>query len=671
MARVIGIGCRERHAEAALVQCTTHVEYRGLVGLQDRVDAVRARRAADQFPPWEVLVQEDGNLLEPRLPGGYRDLVVLERGAGSQAGHYDYVSNRDGPARNHTVRFVIMPLSPGDRDVDLDLSDAEQILAANIDFLSERLGEERFLVCPPSRPQDVEVRGIVEKLASARFLRQLLRDSPAGLALDLEDLELWAERLGLRPRSYFQALPLEKVRYLAAPAGWFSEVAEAFGANRLPALEAVTMTGSSPAEQAGLAEALRGAGATLLEDALSVSYYFADTGRFRHAEIFAGLRYCYQALERVGEYCSRWVAAKMAGLPPLLAGGGKGGGVQAPSPQSGAGGAVPPDGRLSGSPGVPAVTALIEPGAVVEAGATVGGGAVIKNGAVICAGATVEAAVIGGQVYVAAGARVTGGRIEGPAFVGSGATVEGGAVIRGEVWIEEDAVVRGSVLTNHCFVGARTLVDGATLGNNVIVGEECRILPGAYIRRDAILGDNVVFRSEAKNTVILDGVPVRDPQDGRELAAGSEAGHYSYCGDSILGSMVNQGAGSMNSNVKNDWGEVRISVDGWKFATGLSKLGAVIGDLTAIGCLAVLEPGTLIGRACNVYGVKVRGWLQSATVFGEDRLPRRRWTGSLPWTERSLEGRAEPVRQAVLAFEQSGVKRVDPPYPGVRYRLEE
>ncbi len=71
------------------------------------------------------------------------------------------------------------------------------------------------------------------------------------------------------------------------------------------------------------------------------------------------------------------------------------------------------------------------------------------------------------------------------------------------------------------------------------------------------------------------------------------------------------GAGSITSNVKSDKTLVHVkgNVDGQSFdiATGLKKLGAMLGDNVEVGCNSVLNPGTVIGRFSNIYPIKSQG----------------------------------------------------------------
>jgi NDP-sugar pyrophosphorylase family protein len=80
-----------------------------------------------------------------------------------------------------------------------------------------------------------------------------------------------------------------------------------------------------------------------------------------------------------------------------------------------------------------------------------------------------------------------------------------------------------------------------------------------------------------------------------------EVPHFNYVGDSILGLGAHLGAGVILSNVRLDRKEVTISHDDKVIPTGLRKFGAVIGDRAEIGCNAVINPGTLIGRRSLIY----------------------------------------------------------------------
>ena len=76
--------------------------------------------------------------------------------------------------------------------------------------------------------------------------------------------------------------------------------------------------------------------------------------------------------------------------------------------------------------------------------------------------------------------------------------------------------------------------------------------------------------------------------------------HYNYVGDSVLGDKAHLGAGAICSNFKGDGSNITVRGD-QNYATGLRKMGAILGDRADIGCGSVLNPGTVIGKGTRVY----------------------------------------------------------------------
>ncbi len=156
------------------------------------------------------------------------------------------------------------------------------------------------------------------------------------------------------------------------------------------------------------------------------------------------------------------------------------------------------------------------------------------------------------------------------------------------------------------------------LANNVnitdpcIIGENSELRPGAYIRGSVIIGNNSVIgnSTELKNAILFDGVKVP---------------HFNYIGDSVLGYKVHFGAGSITSNVKSDESLVSLVINEEKVLTNRKKIGALVGDMTEIGCNAVLTPGTIIGRNTTIYPlVMVRGLIkENSIVKKEDVIVRK------------------------------------------------
>jgi len=141
---------------------------------------------------------------------------------------------------------------------------------------------------------------------------------------------------------------------------------------------------------------------------------------------------------------------------------------------------------------------------------------------------------------------------------------------------------------------------GALIEGPIRIGRDVVIRTGAYLRGGNWIGDNCVVgaNTEVKRSVFLPG---------------AKAPHLSYVGDSILGSGVNLGAGSVLSNLRHDGRQIAIPLGDSHLTTGRRKLGAILGDGVLTGCNCVLFPGVVVGRASQIYpGVQLRSGVYPA-----------------------------------------------------------
>jgi NDP-sugar pyrophosphorylase family protein len=142
----------------------------------------------------------------------------------------------------------------------------------------------------------------------------------------------------------------------------------------------------------------------------------------------------------------------------------------------------------------------------------------------------------------------------------------------------------------------------AHLQGPAYIGAGCEIRAGAFIRGNVIAGENCVLGNscEFKNCLLMDGVKVP---------------HFSYVGDSILGNGTHLGAGVVLANLRLDGADVHAKTPEGHLATGLRKLGAILGDGAEAGCNAVLQPGTILGkRAVVMSAMAFSGYLEEGTI---------------------------------------------------------
>jgi NDP-sugar pyrophosphorylase family protein len=155
----------------------------------------------------------------------------------------------------------------------------------------------------------------------------------------------------------------------------------------------------------------------------------------------------------------------------------------------------------------------------------------------------------------------------------------------------------------HVFIGEGTVVeDGAMIKGPAIIGRNCQIRHNAYIREHVLIGDNCIIGNscELKNSLLLNE---------------AVAPHFNYIGDSILGYKAHFGAGVKISNFKVTPGNIRVEINGKMVDTGLRKFGALVGDRADIGCNAVLNPGSIIGKDSVIYpNINWRGVLAANRI---------------------------------------------------------
>jgi UDP-N-acetylglucosamine diphosphorylase/glucosamine-1-phosphate N-acetyltransferase len=139
---------------------------------------------------------------------------------------------------------------------------------------------------------------------------------------------------------------------------------------------------------------------------------------------------------------------------------------------------------------------------------------------------------------------------------------------RGPVVIEREAVVTAfSRLEGPCFIGPQTHVLGAKIRAGTTLGPQCRI--GGEVEASIVHGYSNKY-------------------------------HDGFLGHSYVGEWVNFGAGTYNSDLRNDYGEVAVTVNGQRIGTGLTKVGCFIGDHTKTGLGTLLNTGTNVGVFCNL-----------------------------------------------------------------------
>ena len=157
-------------------------------------------------------------------------------------------------------------------------------------------------------------------------------------------------------------------------------------------------------------------------------------------------------------------------------------------------------------------------------------------------------------------------------FVGPGARIEAGAVL--------DASQGPIHIGSGVLVSPLAVVQGPAC-----IGEQSLIRPGACIGQDCSIGPLCKLGGEIQASIIQ---------------GFSNKQHEGFLGHAYLGQWINLGADTVNSDLKNTYGTVRVPINGREIDSGQTFLGAFIADHAKTGIGQTLSTGSVIGFAANV-----------------------------------------------------------------------
>ena len=184
-------------------------------------------------------------------------------------------------------------------------------------------------------------------------------------------------------------------------------------------------------------------------------------------------------------------------------------------------------------------------------------------------------------------------------FIDVGCVFEGCVTLAVGTKIGPYCVIRNSVIGSNVSINAFSHLDGAKVGNHSVVGPYARLRPGADLANDVHIGNFV----EVKNS---------------KIAANSKANHLAYVGDSIVGTRVNIGAGTITCNYD-----------------GVNKHQTIIEDDVFIGSDTQLVAPVRVGRGAT---------LGAGTTLTKDAPPNQLTVSrakqiSIPWQRPVKQGK--------------------------------
>ena len=166
------------------------------------------------------------------------------------------------------------------------------------------------------------------------------------------------------------------------------------------------------------------------------------------------------------------------------------------------------------------------------------------------------------------------------------------------------------IIGEDIFLEEGAKVECATLNAStgpIYIGKDAEVMEGALVRGPLALCDHAQLKMGAKiygATTIGPWCKVGGEVHNSVFFAYSNKGHDGFLGNSVIGEWCNLGADSNNSNLKNNYEEVRL----WNYAsgkfdpTGTQFCGLFMGDHSKCGINTMFNTGTVVGVSANIFG---------------------------------------------------------------------
>ncbi|MGB3776609.1 MAG: putative sugar nucleotidyl transferase, partial [Leeuwenhoekiella sp.] len=194
-----------------------------------------------------------------------------------------------------------------------------------------------------------------------------------------------------------------------------------------------------------------------------------------------------------------------------------------------------------------------------------------------------------------------------------------------QIFLEEGAIMEAGVLnaSNGPIYLAKNseVMEGSLIRGPFSLGEFSAVKMGAKIYGPTTIGPYSKVGGEVNNSILM---------------GYSNKGHDGFLGNSVLGEWCNLGADTNNSNLKNNYAEVRL----WDYATegfektSLQFCGLMMGDHSKCGINTMFNTGTVVGVAANIYGGD----------FPRNFIPSYSWGGSAGITTYRIDKAFETIK---------------------------
>ncbi|MCF8435391.1 MAG: hypothetical protein K9G57_00980 [Ignavibacteriales bacterium] len=210
-------------------------------------------------------------------------------------------------------------------------------------------------------------------------------------------------------------------------------------------------------------------------------------------------------------------------------------------------------------------------------------------------------------------------------------------------------VYDGAYLLNreNIYIGENTVVYPTAVldaeEGPIFIGKNAKIFPNVTIIGPAFIGDESQIKIGAKlyhGSNIGRVCKVGGEVENSVIHSFSNKQHDGFLGNSYIGSWANLGAGTNNSDLKNNYGSIKVTINNEVVDSGSQFVGLTLGDHSKSAISTTFNTGSVIGVCCNVYGAGFPPkYIPSFAWGGADALTTYDLERSLEVAERVMERR--------------------------------
>ncbi len=208
-----------------------------------------------------------------------------------------------------------------------------------------------------------------------------------------------------------------------------------------------------------------------------------------------------------------------------------------------------------------------------------------------------------------------------------------------------------TVLGDRVFLEEGATVEAAILNSNsgpIYIGKDATVMEGSVVRGPFALCDLSTLKLASKvygPTTVGPHSKVGGEVNNSVIIGYSNKGHDGFLGNSVIGEWCNIGADSNNSNLKNNYEEVKLwdYVSGRFQKTGLQFCGLIMGDHSKCGINTMFNTGTVVGVSANIFG----------PGFPRNFIPSFSWGGSGGFSEYRFD---KAMNTAALVMERRSIE---------------